>query len=1246
MNEKVENEQRKKGLFVVGLGASAGGLDPLKHFFKSLPEETGMAFIVIVHLSPEHKSNLAELLQMHSPLKILQVNERTRIEQDHVYVIPPKKLLALDGDYIELSDSDKMTRHATVDLLFRSLGEVMGEHSATVILSGSGSDGMEGIKTVKERGGFIIAQDPGEADYSDMPKNAINTGLVDMVLPVDSMANELFKYREAIIQGRFDGDGDGQKEALKKILSKLHDQTGHDFSNYKQPSILRRIHRRMHVARVESLSEYASCLNDQPEEADKLFKNLLISVTRFFRDRKAFDALEHEIIPKLFREKGADSQVRVWVPGCATGEEAYSIAILLHEYSRNLGAENLPAIQIFATDIDEEAIKVGRRGRYPKSVAANLTPERLNRYFDKSEHYFQLKKEISDMVLFTPHDLLKDPPFSKLDMIACRNLLIYLNRELQAEVFKMFHFALLPDRWLFLGLADSQIEAAVLFSPVNKEFGLFQRSSASITLPRLPGMPLRVDRIRHLHRAEDGAQDKPNFQEIQLNFLLQLYSLQCAVINENYEVIYSTDGIQQYLKYGGGQPSLNILEMVKPGLKNALQSLLFQLEKNDSSSSLRKILASKNEGEKKTELQIHRLEEPGIRENYFHVVFREVEPGRTTRADKDRADEDEMVETLERELEFAREQIRIVLDKNKASSGKLRASNEELQSMNEELQSTAEELETSLEELHSVNEELKCLNRELEGKIEELRRSNSDLKNLMEAIDIGILFVDREFCVQLFTSSLTNIFNLISEDHGRPIEHITHRLRYESLINDLINVRDNHNSIKRVVKSLDGQWYNMQLRPYRSLENSVEGVVLTFIDITQLREAEEILKHQKQHESLASLGLYAMERQDLPSILHRASQQICMILETNYALLYTLDEENNTLQLNAYTGLTIDDEKEKEIRNDEKSDAGYAFRRKDPVIVKNYIDEERFHISPLVERFDIESGFHVRITGSANEVYGVLSIYSGKKLTILEEDLNYVQVMASLIGMSIERKKAKRILEETNKALTKEIQKSEQYQREILNTSIAERWQLGGFLHDNLAQILASVKIMLADIHQNLPGGNKDIKESINALSGVIDEAMASIRDLTHDIIPIDIEEEGVEHAFRFLIRQTQKLHNVNCKLDTDGSIGKIKNRKLATNIYHVVQEAIKNAAVHGKAKNIEISMMESKGDIILKVIDDGAGLLYVPNEMKGKGLRIMKHRMELLGGTLDLKEKYDTDKKGAVLTCTIPLEDLYKREK
>jgi two-component system, chemotaxis family, CheB/CheR fusion protein len=1265
MKPEEEEKLGEDDFFVTGLGASAGGLDPLKIFFSSLPEKTEMAFIVVVHLSPDHESNMARLLQAHTSLTVLQVNKKTEIRPDHVYVIPPKKMLSVKGNYLVLRKPDKsVPAHTTIDLLFSSLAESKAGNSIGIILSGSASDGVEGLKKIKEHGGLAIVQDPSKAEFRDMPRNAINTGIVDMVLPVEKMAAELLQFKISSAQSSFTDDEEYQ-EVLNDLLKTLHSQTGHDFSNYKQSSILRRIDRRMHLNRIGSLGEYYSFLKNHPDETNKLFKNLLISVTSFFRDPEAFEALAKEIIPRIFQGKEPEDKIRVWIPGCATGEEAYSVAITLHEHIQEKYSgkvEQVPNIQIFATDIDEHALKIGRRRKYLESIEADVSQERLDKYFNKTEHQYEIKKTISQMVLFAQHNLLRDPPFTKLDLIVCRNLLIYLNKDLQAEVFNLFHYSLKPNCWLFLGISDSRHKVRDMFSPVNKELQLYQRNSSPPSLPQLPDMPLHLEMSRRSATRFGGwSQRKPDYDALHLNLLLKMHSVQSAMINEYYEVVHSTDGIKKYLSYEGGKPSLNILEMIKPHFRQVLRKMLFQAEEQENAGSLNKIRSGIKYKGRKIEISISRIDDANIPKDYFHVVFKEKDledkdsdrddgAGNVSSDEQLSYEESGIVDSLIKELEYSRGQLQYLYDENETSTEKLKASNEELQSMNEELHSTSEELETSLEELHSVNEELKILNNDLEDKVEKLSRANNDFKNLIEAIDIGILFVDRDFCVQMYTSRMTDIFNLIPTDLGRPIQHITSHLKYDSLKDDLQHVLENSDIVENLVNTRNNQYYSMTVRPYRSLEEEIEGIVITFVDVTQLKDAEERLKQHKKQESLAALGMYALERHDLDQVMYRAIQQVCLILEIDFTSLFTIDREKNVFKLSAHTGKKV---KDGNIGNSEKLDIGFAFSSEEPVYVKNYREEKRFRLPPGFSRSGITSGLHIRIRG-VDETYGVLTLYSKNIREFSKPEVNFLQIVANMIGMTIDRNEAKSSLEKTNRRLEKEIRKSEQYQREILNASVAERWKLGSYLHDNLAQMLASVKIMLTDTKIQASDESEDEINKINEVIRILDEGMEGIRDLTDDIIPIDIEEEGVVHAFKFLIRQTEKLYKINCRLETDDSLDHISNRTLATNMYHVVQEAIKNATVHGDAKNIDISIFRSDGVLVMKIHDDGTGLLGSTVRKSGNGLRIMKYRMELLGGTFDIQKAEKNVKnakgsnkrennKGTVVKCTIPFRDLYK---
>lgn len=1240
---------------MVGMGASAGGLEPLKTFFDFLPEKPGMAFIVIVHLSPNHESSLTEILQTQTSLKVLQVDGKTEINPDHVYIIPPDKQLLVTDNHLELSDMEKKEKKPQViDQLFRSMGKVKGSNSACIILSGTGSDGAAGLKTVKENGGLTIVQDPEEAQYSQMPQSAITTGLVDMALPVKKMAAELSDYKKELAGARVSDDPDGlsksQQKTLSKILTQLRDETDYDFSHYKRSTVLRRIDRRMHVHRVDSLAGYLSTLNNNPEEAHDLFKDLLISVTNFFRDPEAFEALENNVIPKLFEGKHRDDQLRVWVPGCATGEEAYSIAMLLHEYAG--GVDNPPELQIFATDIDEEALHKARHGKYPESVTSDLTSERLEQFFVNDGYEYQVKEDLRSMILFTKHDMLGNPPFSNLDMVSCRNLLIYLNRKLQGEVFNLFHYSLRSEGFLFLGNSDSNLEASELFTPFDKQHSIYRQSSRSESKVHLPDFPLRFNKnkLSASHSWKTTSKTKTDFEKLHYILISRHYAPSSVIINTNYEVLHAAGKIDQYLKYTSGEPSRNILEMVIPELRHPLRAIFFHLRKEEHNQQVCKSTQVKEAGGPLLiELTVHKIKEADFPDDLMYVVFNKKDDVKSDKRKKIADNETvsdgdvEIIEELEEELDHTKEQLHITVEDYETSNEELRSSNEELQSMNEELQSATEELETSQEELHSVNEELKSVNRKLEVKIGELQQSNNDLKNLMETTEVGIIFVDRDLCIQRFTADAGEIFNLIATDLGRPLAHLTHQLDYDGLLEDVKHVANSRENVKKIVAGNNGRWYRVRITLYKTTKENIEGVVMSFVDITELKQQATLESNARQQESLAQLGMYALAGKKLDDIVHRAMQMVCEIIETDYILFLEVNKQQNTLHIKEAIGLEKETLQTRAFDIDEKSDAVFAFDNRNPVIVEDYSQQERFKPLPIIEELPITSGVSVGVKGIGTD-YGVLQTYTTEKRTFSKHSLNFLQVVANLIGEAVKRKQTESELQTANKQLEDEVKRSKKFQREILNSSINERWKLGGYLHDNLAQMLAFAKILVSDINGKIAKSKTDISSEVSKLNAIIDESMRGVRDLTHDIIPIDVEEEGVKRALRFLIQQTRKLHEVDCTLETDEVINEIKNKELATHLYHVVQEAIKNAAVHGQAKNIMISIKKSGESLILKVTDDGKGFSNLSNNNKGKGIRIMEHRMDRVGGSCDIKDLTEDGQTGTCVHCKVSLKNIEKQ--
>ena len=846
------------GFMVVGLGASAGGIHAFKEFFSNVPERSGMAYVVILHLSPDHDSQLAGVLQQSTPMPVAQVSERVRIEPDHVYVIPPNKSLSmLDGSLV-LSDVTRIEeRRAPVDIFFRTLAESQRSRAACVVLSGTGADGSMGLKRVKEQGGVAVVQDPAEAEYSDMPRNSIATGLVDYVLPVAEMPARLVAYRDSlslVVTDESEETGQARRnlaeeQALAAILTQLRLRTGHDFSSYKRGTVRRRIERRIGVTQVADLPAYAKYIRENPQEARSLLKDLLISVTNFFRDRKAFEALEKLVIPRLFENKGAGGYVRVWVPGCATGEEAYSIAMLLAEYAQTLPSP--PSIQVFASDIDETAIQTARAGSYTFNDVADVSPEQLRRYFSKHRDLYSVRRELREMVLFAQHDLLKDPPFSHLDLVSCRNLLIYLNGTGQGKAMSLFHFAMNPGGFLFLGGSETVGDYSDLFVAVDKNTHLYQARAAiartaAPLLPVAPPRPVGAAPPSEDARLETRAQERLSYLDLHRR-LLELYAPPSVLVNAEHEIIHLSESAGRYLKIPGGEPSYNLLTVALPELRLELRGALFHAAQHKANVEVPGLAV--RVGDRVETLNV--IVRPVVRgddtaRGFFLVIFEPIPESAADGAeDKVLRAVEPVARQLEDELAHIRTQLRTTVEQYEVQHEELRASNEELQAINEELRSTAEELETSKEELQSANEELTTINQELKIKIEELSQSNNDLLNLMGSADIGTVFLDRSLRVKLFTPSARDIFNLIPADIGRPLSDLTSKLAEDGLVAQAEEVLDRLHTIEREVRTHSGVWFLMRLIPYRTAEDRIEGVVVTFLDITRRIHAEESLREAR-----------------------------------------------------------------------------------------------------------------------------------------------------------------------------------------------------------------------------------------------------------------------------------------------------------------------------------------------------------------------------------------------------------------
>lgn len=870
IGENDESDNAQKGFPVVGMGASAGGLAAFEAFFSAMPadEVPGMAFVVVQHLAPDHKSMLTELIQRCTAMQVVEVEDGMVVKPNCVYIIPPGRDLAfLNGSLQLLEPSAPRGHRYPIDFFFRSMAQDQHERAIGVILSGTGSDGTMGVRAIKDEGGMVMVQSMDSSEYDGMPNSAIATGLVDYQLPPGEMPANLIAYvahafgkipRAASISEL------NEDNTLKKIFILLRSHTGHDFSQYKPSSINRRIERRMAVHQIDTMEAYAKYLLQTPAEVDALFRDLLIGVTRFFRDAEAFKAFEEKVISRLIANKPPGAQVRVWVPGCSTGEEAYSIAILLQEQLEQL--KNSYTVQVFATDIDSQAISKARSGVYPASIVDDVSPERLIRYFtaESDGSLYRIRKNIREMVIFSIQNVIKDPPFSKLDLISCRNLMIYMSGDLQKKLIPLFHYALNPKGLLFLGTSETVGEFHSLFVTLDSKSKLYQRRESTQVSGRtglthiLPLLTAK-DSLRLPAAEKSAVMEKIPLRELTERELLKQVGAVAVLVNNRGDILYLHGRTGLYLEPPLGEVGvINILTMAREGLRQELYMALHHAS-GKKEIVTRQGLWVKTNGHYITVNLIVRPIETGYiarQEPYLYLVVMEENHEHRTmkreiidKPEYENQDSDAAIEALKQELQTKEEYFQAAKEELETSNEELKSSNEEMQSLNEELQSTNEELETSKEELQSVNEELTTVNSELQSKLIDLAHANNDMNNLLAGTGIATVFVDHDLCILRFTPSAAHITNLIQSDIGRPVGHIlSNLLGYTHLPADVKSVLDTLIPKAIEVQTTEGLWYTLRIQPYRTLDNVIEGAVISFIDITEIVNTKKSL--QKANELL------------------------------------------------------------------------------------------------------------------------------------------------------------------------------------------------------------------------------------------------------------------------------------------------------------------------------------------------------------------------------------------------------------
>jgi two-component system CheB/CheR fusion protein len=851
-----------EGFPIVGIGASAGGLAAFETFFSNMPDDAnpGMAFVLVQHLAPDHKSILAEIIRRYTRMQVLDVEDGMRVMPNCTYIIPPNHDMAfINGALQLLEPTVPRGQRLPIDFFFRSLAADQHERAICIVLSGTGSDGTLGVRAVKGEGGLVIAQDPDSTVYDGMPRSAIATGIVDYVLPVAEMPRQLIDYAtHAYSKTHRIAPAPVPKvdNALKKIFVLLRNHTGNDFSLYKPSTIYRRIERRMAIQQIKTIEDYVIYIQQAPTEVEELFRDMLIGVTNFFRDPEAFEELEKQAIPRLFANKNAGDTIRVWSPCCSTGEEAYSIAILLWEHMEELGRHF--TVQVFATDIDKYAIATARAGVFPASIAADISPDRLARFFttEADGSAYRIHKGVRDMLIFSEQNVIKDPPFSRLDLLSCRNFLIYLDRELQKKLIRLFHYALNPGAILFLGNSENVGEDDKIFIALDRKSRLFQSKEEALsahrpTNGRLFSLMKATAPLPSRVAAKTASAENLSLREITEKEFLKQDDIAGALVNKHGDILYLHGRTGMYLELTPGESEINnILKMAREGLRRELITALHRAAESKEIVRCLGLRVKTNAHYTIVNLSIRPVAEDLTRsyETPLYLVIFEKAPQPAPAIDQSSSGSEQTldgnahIETLKQQLRTKEEYLQAANEELETANEELSSSNEEMQSINEELQSTNEELETSREELQSMNEELATVNTELQTKVTDLSRLNNDVNNMLSGTGVGTVFVDLQLRIMRFTPTATEIINLISSDVGRPVAHLASNLvGYDGLVADVQTVLKTLAHKELDVQTKAGKWYTMRIQPYRTSDNMIEGAVINFIDITEVKRVRDAL---------------------------------------------------------------------------------------------------------------------------------------------------------------------------------------------------------------------------------------------------------------------------------------------------------------------------------------------------------------------------------------------------------------------
>ncbi len=1208
---------KNNGLMVVGIGASAGGVEALIRFFENMPADDGLAFVVMLHASPDYKSRLAEVLQAKTEMPVLQVTETVRIAPGCVYCLPSDKDVSFAGGHIRLEEPDVTNGHrAPIDIFFRALAHSYRDKAIAVVLTGMGADGSLGLGRIREEGGVSIAQDPNDAEQASMPRNAVATGHVDFVVPLNSIPDKLVSLKQNAERIQLPSDDvlppTYEENALRELLALLRARTRHDFSSYKRATLLRRLERRLQVTESEDLPAYLEHVRSHPDELQSLLRDLLISVTNFFRDPEAFRRLGREIVPRLFEGKNANDQIRVWVTACATGEEAYSIAMLLAEHADTLASP--PMFQVFATDIDEDALSHARNGLYQHMIAADVSPERLKRFFVREGQDYRVRRELREAVVFAPHNILRDPPFSKLHLISCRNLLIYINRQMQQRILEVFHFALKPGGFLFLGTSESTDGVSDLFTAVEKKSRIFMRRDGDSTMKSTLSMPepgsWQVRQVA-LPPQANAPVHSAGFGEMHYR-MLEAFAPPSVLINSDYDIVHLSEGAGRYLRFTGGDPSRNLLKVAHPDLQQELRSLLIMAGQDGSVT--RRVMVSLDGEQSYVKISVRSFNTAQTRAGLLLVIFEEekepassaeVEAQRESDAAREASALAPFVQQLEGELERTRERLRATVEEYETSTEELKASNEELQAMNEELRSASEELETSKEEGQAVNEELTALNVELREKIDEITQINSDLQNLLASTRVATIFLDRALRVRRYTPSAQELFNIIPGDVGRPLEHVTHHLDYDALAEDAERVLRDLETLEREVATTDGRWLTARLMPYRTTDDKINGVVITFTDIHERKRAEEEMRASEE-----SLRL----------VVETAEDYAIMLLDSEGK--YT-SWNKGAEKMFGYSEEEVKGQPTSLIFTPEDRATGEPQKELRTADREGRATDERWHIRKDGSRFYC-SGVMV----SLRHGRGYAKI--ARDLTAQKESQDELRNAWTELEKRVQERTAE--LAEANSAMREEMSERRRVEyerlellRRIVSTQEEERRRISRELHDQLGQSLTALRLKLEGLNQETDK-RTGLKQRLGELAEIVQRLDSDVDFLAWELRPTSLDDLGLIVALSNYAQEWSKHFGLSVNFHSAGLGDARLSSLVETNLYRIAQEALNNVAKHAGATRVDLLLERRGNDAVLIIEDNGQG--FNPEEVKmssdgrGMGLIGMRERASLVGGSVEIESK------------------------